>query len=80
MVTETLICLFGKRVLCVIFGVRANYTKIPIMNAVSCLEGVVLPTASLVVKTGMSNFLCMSIADNVSLGEMAHCLGVSDRI
>ena len=35
MVTETLICLFGKSVLCVIFGVRANYTKIPIMYAVT---------------------------------------------
>ena len=41
MVTETLICLFGKCVLSVIFGVRANYTKIPILNAVTCfvLEG-----------------------------------------
>ena len=36
MVTETLICLFGKRVLCVIFGARGNYTKIPILNAVTC--------------------------------------------
>ena len=36
MVTETLIRLFGKRVLCVIFGIRANYTKIPILNAVTC--------------------------------------------
>ena len=30
---------------------------------------------SLVVKTGISNFLCMSIANNVSLGEMAYYLG-----
>ena len=35
MVTETLICLFSKRVFCVIFGVGANYTKIPILNAVT---------------------------------------------
>ena len=35
MVTETLIYLFGKCGLCVIFGVRAKYTKIPILNAVN---------------------------------------------
>ena len=34
--TETLIYVFGKRVLCVIFGVTADYTKIPIVNAVAC--------------------------------------------
>ena len=36
-----------------------------------------LPTAYVVVKTGISNFLCMSIANNISLGEMAYCLGVT---
>ena len=36
MVTETLICVSGKRVVCAIFGVRANYTKIAILNAVTC--------------------------------------------
>ena len=35
-VTETLICPFGKHVLCVIFGVRADYTTIPILYAVTC--------------------------------------------
>ena len=35
-VTETLGCLFGKRVLCVTFGVRANDTTIPILYAVTC--------------------------------------------
>ena len=36
MITEMLICLFDAHVLCVIFGVRANYTKIPILNAETC--------------------------------------------
>ena len=77
MVTEPLICLFGKCVLCGIFAVRANYTKIPILHAVSCLDGVVLPTASVVVNNGISNSLCVSIANNVSLGVMAYRLGVT---
>ena len=79
MVTETLIRLFGKCVLGVTFGVRANYTKIPMMNAISrfVVGGSCLPTASLLVKTGISIFLRMSIANNVSFGEMAYCLGVT---
>ena len=36
MVTETPLYLFGKHVLCVTFGVRADYTKIPILYAVTC--------------------------------------------
>ena len=79
MVTETLIYLFHKRVLCVTFGVRANYTKIPILYAVTCfvLGGSCLANGLLVVNTGVLNFLCMSIANNVSLGEMGCCLGVT---
>ena len=37
MVTQTFICLFGQRVLCVIFGVMVDYTKIPILYAITCV-------------------------------------------
>ena len=79
MVKEPLICLFRKCVLCVIFGVKAKYTKIPILYAVTCFMhgGSCLANSFPGVNTGIFNLLCMSIANNVSLGEMAYYLGVT---
>ena len=44
---------------------------------VSCLLGLVLPTASRVVKTGIEKCLCISIASKVSLGWMRYASGTT---
>ena len=44
---------------------------------VSCLLGLVLPTASRVVKTGIEKCLCISTASKVSFGWMRYASGTT---